>query len=94
LIKYIKSVLWRVAKRLSCIENDRCPKVKASLLTGATQIRRSGGSLPFELWLVKTSTFTETEVGARAGTHVLVLLTRLRSSPLHRTEYRSTHNNF
>ena len=29
LIKYIKSVLWRVAKRLSCIENARCLKVKA-----------------------------------------------------------------
>jgi hypothetical protein len=27
LIKYIKSVLWRVAKRLSCIEDARCLKV-------------------------------------------------------------------
>ena len=27
LIKYIKSVLWRVAKRLSYIEDDRCRKV-------------------------------------------------------------------
>ena len=26
LIKYIKSVLWRVAKRLSYIEEARCPK--------------------------------------------------------------------
>ena len=28
LIKYIKSVLWRVAKRLSCIQDARCLKVK------------------------------------------------------------------
>jgi len=28
LIKYIKSVLWRVAKRLSCIEDARCLNVK------------------------------------------------------------------
>ena len=28
LIKYIKSVLWSVAKRLSCIEDARCLKVK------------------------------------------------------------------
>ena len=28
LIKYIKSVLWRVAKRLSYIEEVRCLKVK------------------------------------------------------------------
>ena len=30
LIKYIKSVLWRVAKHLSYIENARCLKVKPS----------------------------------------------------------------
>ena len=29
LIKYIKNVLWRVAKRLSYIEDARCLKVKA-----------------------------------------------------------------
>jgi len=28
LIKYIKSVLWRVAKRLSYVEDARCLKVK------------------------------------------------------------------
>ena len=28
LIKYIKSVLWRVAKRLSYIQDARCLKVK------------------------------------------------------------------
>ena len=28
LIKYIKNVLWRVAKRLSHIQDARCPKVK------------------------------------------------------------------
>ena len=31
LIKYIKSVLWRVAKRLSYIEEERCLKVKEAL---------------------------------------------------------------
>ena len=30
LIKYTKSVLWRVAKRLSYIEEARCLKVKQS----------------------------------------------------------------
>jgi len=30
LIKYIKSVLWRVAKRLSYIEEARCLKVKSA----------------------------------------------------------------
>ena len=32
LIKYIKSVLWRVAKSLSYIEDARCLNVKAILL--------------------------------------------------------------
>ena len=32
LIKYIKSVLWRVAKRLSYIEDARCLKVKGQVL--------------------------------------------------------------
>ena len=31
LIKYIKSVLWRVVKRLSYIEDARCLKVKLHL---------------------------------------------------------------
>jgi len=31
LIKYIKSVLWRVAKRLSYIEEARCLKVNRVL---------------------------------------------------------------
>jgi len=33
LIKYIKSVLWRVAKRLSYIEDARCLKVKGDTVT-------------------------------------------------------------
>ena len=33
LIKYIKSVLWRVAKRLSYIEDATCPKVKTILVS-------------------------------------------------------------
>ena len=32
LIKYIKSVLWRVAKRLSYIEDARCLKVKWNIM--------------------------------------------------------------
>ena len=32
LIKYIKSVLWRVAKRLSYIEEARCLKVNVRLI--------------------------------------------------------------
>jgi hypothetical protein len=32
LIKYIKSILWRVAKRLSYIEDARCLKVRPKLL--------------------------------------------------------------
>ena len=32
LIKYIKSVLWRVAKRLSYIEEARCLKVKVTVI--------------------------------------------------------------
>ena len=32
LIKYIKSVLWRVAKRLSYIEDARCLKVKTPFI--------------------------------------------------------------
>ena len=35
-IKYIKSVLWRVAKRLSCIEDARCLKVKALCFLAST----------------------------------------------------------
>jgi len=34
LIKYIKSVLWRVAKRLSNVEDARCLKVKVDLKEG------------------------------------------------------------
>ena len=33
LIKYIKSVLWRVAKRLSYTEEARCLKVNDATLT-------------------------------------------------------------
>ena len=33
MIKYIKSVLWRAAKRLSYIEDARCLKVKGCFAT-------------------------------------------------------------
>jgi len=39
LIKYIKSVLWRVAKRLSFIQNARCLKVKQVSLKAHTYSR-------------------------------------------------------
>jgi len=32
LIKYIKSVLWRIAKRLSYIEDARCLRVKHAFI--------------------------------------------------------------
>jgi hypothetical protein len=38
LIKYIKSVLWIVAKRLSYIEDARCLKVKWVLMTTTTMM--------------------------------------------------------
>ena len=34
LIKYIKSILWRVTKRLSYIEDARCLNVKLMLMLG------------------------------------------------------------
>ena len=38
LIKYIKSVLWRVAKRLSCIQDARCLEVKSAAFVLATSL--------------------------------------------------------
>ena len=38
LIKYIKSVLWRVAKRLSYIEDARCLKVNLALCLMASYV--------------------------------------------------------
>jgi len=35
LIKYIKSILWRVAKRLSYIEDTRCLKVKKIIINSS-----------------------------------------------------------
>jgi len=40
LIKYIKSVLWRVAKRLSYIQDPRCLKVKQYEPTMAFQAKQ------------------------------------------------------
>jgi len=37
LIKYIKSVLWRVARRLPSVEDARCPKVNIELTIEALQ---------------------------------------------------------
>ena len=44
LIKYIKSVLWRVAKCLSYIEEARCLKVKDEF--GAVSFKLFGCELP------------------------------------------------
>ena len=43
LIKYIKSVLWRVAKRMSYIEEARCLKVNEALLRVCDVCIDSGG---------------------------------------------------
>ena len=43
LIKYIKSVLWRVAKRLSYIEDARCLKVNYKLQASSETHTRSDG---------------------------------------------------
>ena len=44
LIKYIKSFLWRVAKRLSCIEDARCLKVKQAM---AVYVQTLSSTVPF-----------------------------------------------
>ena len=43
LIKYIKSVLWRVVKRLSYIQDARCLKVKVSIEFLITRQNRVDG---------------------------------------------------
>jgi len=62
LIKHIKSVLWRVAKRLSDIEDARCLKVKGQ--AGAmgwrfeetkTEIDSNGGSEKEEIRVASAS---------------------------------------
>ena len=45
LIKYIKSVLWREAKRLSYIEDARCLKVKLNGNADTNQIQNSKTNL-------------------------------------------------
>ena len=42
LIKYIKGVLWRVAKRLSYIEDPWCLEVKSRRMRLAGQVARIG----------------------------------------------------
>jgi len=41
LIKYIKSVLWRVVKRLSYIEDARCLKVKCIVQEKQARIKNA-----------------------------------------------------
>jgi len=41
LIKYVKSVLWRVAKRLSYIEDARCLKVNSRIGNTSLYSRKS-----------------------------------------------------
>jgi len=40
LIKYIKSVLWRVAKRLSYIQDAQCLKVNRTTITGLRNLAK------------------------------------------------------
>jgi len=47
MIKYIKSVLWRIAKRLSYIEDARCLKVK---IVGT--IMEHTQAMKFKIWVV------------------------------------------
>jgi len=47
LIKYIKSVLWRVVKRLSYIEDARCLKVKPGALRGSSDLWKRPTTSPF-----------------------------------------------
>jgi len=65
LIKYIKSVLWRVAKRLSYIEEARCLKVKSSegcenmipvvlSMTPCTLAGKTRHQIPLKYWYLST----------------------------------------
>ena len=54
LIKYIKSVLWRVAKCLSYIEEARCLKFKGHLTREAHRIVYNGES---KLWIYENVRF-------------------------------------
>ena len=44
LIRYIKSVLWRVAKRLSYAEDAWCLKVNDSTFSGLLQMKSSNNA--------------------------------------------------
>ena len=48
LIKYIKSVLWRVAKRLSYIEEARCLKVNAGMHRNLIKQKEKASNNPLE----------------------------------------------
>jgi len=55
LIKYTKSVRWRVAKRLSYIEDARCLKVKSAVAsvqstTGSRGVRISGSNAGYTMY--------------------------------------------
>ena len=61
MIKYIKIILWSVAKRLSYMEDARCLKVKNqyqqkrqvtmhSILKHKIQIKVINDTLPFVVW--------------------------------------------
>ena len=72
LIKYIKSVLWRVAKRLSYIQDARCLKVNiSSYVTERDSISRDGSIFTFG------HTSTQQNVSLfRQGLSVIELLQR------------------
>ena len=65
LLKYIKSVLWRVAKRLSYIEDARCLKVKEILkkYSGRAWI----GLIYFRIGVTSVNTVLNLRVPYHAG---------------------------
>ena len=75
MIKYIKSVLWRVAKRLSYIEDARCLKVKRRVLINieALKFHAFRMSVLKEIYGIRT-TFDITEIG-----YVIIRVTKRHS---------------
>jgi len=67
LIKYIKSVLWRVVKRLSYKEDARCLKVKVPL----TWVGRKRG----QTWAWKWHTAADCNIGTSSPQWTLSTLT-------------------
>jgi hypothetical protein len=82
LIEYIKSVLWRVAKRLSCIEYARCLKVNVSCITFTGPKERfllsPNSSSPTTWWVPLT--YTKQEKPDFKATHPQLWLENVQST--------------